>query len=92
MEGLATDFFQMLFTRDEAVNPNIITDLILTCITDDMNNNICAPFFDKEISDALFQIGPQKAPGPDGFLARFFTKDLGSSQGGCHSCGSKILL
>jgi hypothetical protein len=54
MEDLATDFFQSLFTRDEAVNPNIITDMISPCITDDMNNNLCAPFSEKQISDALF--------------------------------------
>jgi hypothetical protein len=75
MEGLATDFFQSLFTRDEAVNPNIITDLISPCITDDMNNNLCAPFSEKEISDALFQIGPLKAPGPDGFPAHFLQRN-----------------
>ena len=27
---------------------------------------------DKDISDSLFQIGPLKAPGKDGFPARFF--------------------
>ena len=29
-------------------------------------------FTEKEISDALFQISPIKAPGPDGFPARFY--------------------
>lgn len=29
-------------------------------------------FSDQEISDGLFQIGPLKAPGPDGFPACFF--------------------
>ena len=33
---------------------------------------LCAPFDDKEISDALFQIGPLKAPGPDGFTNRVY--------------------
>ncbi|CAL5097923.1 unnamed protein product [Urochloa decumbens] len=33
------------------------------------------PFSDQEISDALFQIGPIKAPGPDGFPARFFQRN-----------------
>jgi hypothetical protein len=28
-----------------------------------------------EISDALFQIGPLKAPGPDGFPARFYQRN-----------------
>jgi hypothetical protein len=75
MEGLATDFFQSLFTRDKAVNPNLITDMISPCIMDDMNSNLCAPFSDKEISDALFQIGPLKAPGPDGFPACFLQRN-----------------
>jgi hypothetical protein len=45
MEGLAKDFFQKLYIRDEAVNPNIITDLISPCISDEMNSNLCAPLF-----------------------------------------------
>jgi hypothetical protein len=75
MEGLATDFFQSLYTHDETVNPNIITDLISPCINDKMNNNLCAPFSDKDTSDALFQIGPLKAPGPDGFPTRFLQRN-----------------
>ena len=33
-----------------------------------------------EISNALFQIGPLKAPGPDGFPARFFQRNWGLIQ------------
>ena len=40
-----------------------------------MNDALCKPFTDDEISDALFQIGPLKAPGPDGFPARFFQRN-----------------
>lgn len=42
-----------------------------------MNQNLCRDFSEEEISDALFQIGPLKAPGPDGFLARFFQQNWG---------------
>ena len=38
---------------------------------------LCKEFSDKEIGDALFQIGPLKAPGPDGFPARFFQRNWG---------------
>jgi hypothetical protein len=34
-------------------------------------------FSDKEIGDALFQIRPLKAPGPDGFPARFLQRNWG---------------
>jgi hypothetical protein len=37
-----------------------------------MNADLCKEFTEEEISNALFQIGPLKAPGPDGFPARFF--------------------
>jgi hypothetical protein len=45
------------------------------CITEDMNEVLCRPFTDDEISNALFQIGPLKAPGPDGLPARFFQRN-----------------
>jgi hypothetical protein len=69
MENMATCFFQDLYSRDDNINPEVITDLIDRSITEDMNKDLCAPFSEKEISDALFQIGPLKAPGPDGFPA-----------------------
>jgi hypothetical protein len=75
MEGLATDFFHNLYTYDEAVNPNIITDFLTPCVNDDMNSNLYASFSYKEISDALFQIGPLKALGPNGFPTRFLQRN-----------------
>ena len=42
-----------------------------------MNDSLCAPFSEKEISDALFQIGPIKALGTDGFPARFYQRNWG---------------
>ncbi|KAK1648484.1 hypothetical protein QYE76_066289 [Lolium multiflorum] len=40
-----------------------------------MNDDLCKDFTDEEISDALFQIGPLKAPGVDGFPARFYRRN-----------------
>ena len=39
-----------------------------------MNDELCREFTDEEIFNAMFQIGPLKAPGPDGFPARFFQR------------------
>jgi hypothetical protein len=36
---------------------------------------LCKDFSPDEIGDALFQIGPLKAPRPDGFPGRFFQRD-----------------
>jgi hypothetical protein len=37
-----------------------------------MNAHLCKEFSVEEISDVLFQIGPLKALGPDGFTARSY--------------------
>jgi hypothetical protein len=77
MEVMATSFFKELYTADQHVQPNIITDTVQAQISHDMNEKLCADFSDEEIGNALFQIGPLKAPGKDGFPARFFQRHWG---------------
>ncbi|KQJ86014.1 hypothetical protein BRADI_4g02880v3, partial [Brachypodium distachyon] len=59
---------------DDNVQPGPLIDCITAKVDGHMNQDLCKEFTDKEISDALFQIGPLKAPGPDGFPARFFQR------------------
>jgi type III secretory pathway component EscR len=75
MEELTHTFFQGLYTRDDDIDPSIITDTLQQLVDDDMNNILCADFTVKEINDALFQIGPLKAPGPDGFPVRLLQQN-----------------
>ncbi|XP_073360138.1 uncharacterized protein [Aegilops tauschii subsp. strangulata] len=75
MAAMATAYFSKLFTADSSLCADPVIDLIQTRVTDSMNDGLCTDFSDKEIVDALFQIGPLKAPGPDGFPARFFQRN-----------------
>jgi hypothetical protein len=52
--------------------------LFKRCVSDETKEKLCDEFTEKEISDALFQIVPLKAPGPDGFPARFFQRNWGT--------------
>jgi hypothetical protein len=36
-------------------------------VSAELNESLVKDFSEKEISDALFHVGPLKAPGPDGF-------------------------
>jgi hypothetical protein len=54
------------------VQPQELWALYESKITPEMNDELCKTFTDHEIGDALFEMGPLKAPGPDGFPARFF--------------------
>jgi hypothetical protein len=74
MGDMARDFFQQLYTQDPAICPQDLLQLIESHITDEMNERLCKDFSGEEISDALFQIRPLKAPGPDGFPAHFFQR------------------
>lgn len=81
LEQMATAFFQKLYTKDHSVTPAEVVDLLKSLVDEPMNLELCKPFSDEEISDALFQIGPIKAPGPDGFPARFFQRNWDTLKG-----------
>ena len=60
-----------------SINPDDLTNLFDAKITLEMNRDLCRPYSEEEIGNALFQIGPLKAPGPDGFPAQFFQRNWG---------------
>jgi hypothetical protein len=75
MERMATSYFKELFTRDPNLNADNLTALFHEKVTPQMNDDLCHDFTEEEISDALFQIGPLKAPSTDGFPARFYQRN-----------------
>jgi hypothetical protein len=54
-----------------------VIDPFERCVTDETNDRLSKDFSEKEIWDALFQIGALKAPGP-GSPARFFQRNWGA--------------
>jgi hypothetical protein len=66
-----------MYTKDMLVAPELIEELIEQKVNQQMNDDLTRDFTDREIGDALFQIGPLKAPGVDGFPARFFQRNWG---------------
>jgi hypothetical protein len=77
MKEMAVGFFDDLYQQDIEVRPELVLDHVEVKVTDDMNHELCKEFFEKEIADAIFQMGPLKAPGPDGFPARFYQRYWG---------------
>jgi len=49
-----------------------VLNTVPTKVTPNMNDQLLAPFTEKEVKEALFQMFPTKAPGPDGLPAHFF--------------------
>jgi hypothetical protein len=75
MQGMAASYFENLFRKDTSSDPTITVELFEPKVTNDLNFELCKPYSPKEIADALFQIGPLKALGPDGLPARFFQRN-----------------
>jgi hypothetical protein len=74
MKSMAQDFFVDLFTTDPEVCPPQLLCHVEPKINEVMNEDLHKEFSEKEISDTMFQMGPLKAPSPDGLPAQFYQR------------------
>jgi hypothetical protein len=72
LEAVVKCFYSELFTRQKVLDVEPILDSVPVKITDHMNDELTKPFRAEEVEKALFMMGANKAPGPDGFTAGFY--------------------
>ena len=74
MGELISTFYKDLYTPEGTDDMASVLDTVPTKVTLEMNDQLLAPFMEKEVKEALFHMFPAKAPGPDGLPALFFQR------------------
>jgi hypothetical protein len=72
METTALEFYSNLFTRQEVLDPGPILACVPERVSPEMNEQLLKPFMAEEVRKAVFMMGANKAPGPDGLTAGFY--------------------
>ncbi|KAI9075927.1 hypothetical protein K1719_042128 [Acacia pycnantha] len=67
-----SDFYLKLFRSGGVREMEQALAYVKKCVTEDDNNQLMARVTSQEIETAVFQLGANKAPGPDGFSALFY--------------------
>ncbi|XP_074301425.1 uncharacterized protein LOC141632812 [Silene latifolia] len=67
--GVAINYFQSLFQSSNPIIPEDVLHGIEQRVNDDMNARLRRAYSEDEVIDALNQMHPLKAPGPDGMNA-----------------------
>ncbi|XP_074300279.1 uncharacterized protein LOC141631518 [Silene latifolia] len=69
---LAMTYFDNLFASSNPSRMEEALSCIVPCVTDEIKSELLKPFTKEEVTNALNQMKPCKAPGPDGLNANFF--------------------
>jgi ribonuclease HI len=66
------EYYQSLFTAAPLVDAEVVLDGINRSVSEEMNQTLTSPFTEAEITAAIKQMAPLKAPGPDGMPPVFY--------------------
>lgn len=68
------DYYRNLFEEEEITNVDQVLGVIKPVIVGDLKHSLDSDIVPEEITRAVFQLGANKAPGPDGYNGFFFQK------------------
>ena len=71
---ILVDYYQNLFTSALPSNLEEVLMAVPTVITDEQNTMLAVEFVKTEVEEAIQQMAPLKAPGPDGLPPLFYQK------------------
>ena len=74
MAEMTSQFYENLYRSEGRIGMEEVLSHIPVKVDANMNGKLNAPYTNKEVKEALFQMFPTKAPGSDWFPAHFFQR------------------